>query len=142
MSISQLYLPTVIPQWGIFAGVVLITIGYVDKKNILTRIGWITLVATGLTALYFNLFGGLEVYAQKSETNYYASHLIATGWQASAGVLLAIVSLLMFHFKSKRYTLLSVLAIIYFILTFFLYLQISDKSEIKIKADPKTEQKL
>lgn len=142
MTSTQLYLPTVLPQWGIFAGVVLITIGYVDKKHLWTRLGWIVLIATSLTAIYFNLFGGLNALAQNSETATTTSLLISTGWQTAAGGALAIVSLMMLQFKKKRYSLLAVLTLIYFILTFFLYSQVSGSSEIKIKTDLKTEQKL
>jgi hypothetical protein len=138
MTNAQLYLPTVLPQWGIFLGVALIIVGYVDKKNLWTRIGWIVLIATGLTALCFNLFGGLQVLP---DTNLAVSLLISTGWQATVGGVLAFVSLLMMHYKSKRYALLAVLTLIYFTLIFFLYSQVSDSKDIKIKKDVQTEQK-
>ena len=141
MTSTQLYLPTVLPQWGIFAGIVLITIGYVDKKGLWTRIGWITLIITSLIALYFNFFGGLTALSEKNETATTASRLISTGWQAAAGGVLAIVSLVMMHYRSKRYLLLSILAICYYILTFFLYSQVSGNGEIKIQTEPKTELK-
>lgn len=136
-----MYLPTVLPQWGIFAGVVLITIGYVDKKIILTKIGWIILIVTSVTALYFNLFGGLSTLADKNVTDSSASLLLSTGWQTVAGGVLAVISLLMLKFKKKRYSLLAILTLIYFILTFFLYSQVSGNSEKKIKIDIQTEQK-
>jgi len=136
-----MYLPTVLPQWGIFAGIVLITIGYVDKKIILTQIGWIILIMTSLTALYFNLFGGLSTLVDKNVTNSPVSLLISTGWQTVAGGVLAVISLLMLKFKKKRYSLLAILTLIYFFLTFFLYAQISGSSEKKIKIDIQTEQK-
>jgi hypothetical protein len=141
MNSAQLYLPIVLPQWGIFAGVVLITIGYVDKKHLWTRLGWMVLIATGLIALYFNLFGGLNAMAEKGETSNMASLLISTGWQAVAGGALAIISLLMLQFKAKRYSILAILTLLYFFLTFFLYSQVSDSSEIKIKTSIPTEQK-
>jgi len=136
-----MYLPTVLPQWGIFAGVVLLTIGYVDKKIFLTQIGWIILIVTSLTALYFNLFGGLSTLVDKNVTNSPASLLISTGWQTVAGGVLAVISLLMLKFKKKRYSLLAILTLIYFFLTFFLYAQVSGSSEKKIKIDIQTEQK-
>jgi len=136
-----MYLPTVLPQWGIFAGVVLITIGYVDKKIILTQIGWIILIMTSVTALYFNLFGGLSTLVDKNVTDSSASLLLSTGWQTVAGGVLAVISLLMLKFKKKRYSLLAILTLIYFILTFFLYSQVSGNSEKKIKIDIQTEQK-
>ena len=138
MANALLYLPTVLPQWGIFAGVALIIVGYVDKKILWTRIGWIVLIATGLTALCFNLFGGLQALP---DTNSAVSLLISTGWQATVGGVLAVVSLLMLHYKSKRYALLAVLTLIYFTLIFFLYSQVSDSKDIKIKTDVQTEQK-
>jgi len=138
MTSAQLYLPNVLPQWGIFAGVVLITIGYVDKRELLTRIGWIVLIATGLLALYFNLFGGLQ---ELSNTNPAVSLLISTGWQTTVGGVLAIVSLLMLYYKRKRYALLAVLTLIYFTLIFFLYSQVSDSKDIKIKMEVPSEQK-
>ena len=138
MANALLYLPTVLPQWGIFAGVALIIVGYVDKKILWTRIGWIVLIATGLTALCFNLFGGLQGLP---DTNSAVSLLISTGWQATVGGVLAVVSLLMLHYKSKRYALLAVLTLIYFTLIFFLYSQVSDSKDIKIKTDVQTEQK-
>lgn len=137
----QLYLPTVLPQWGIFVGVVLVIVGYVDKKDLFTRIGWIVLIATSLTALYFNLFGGLKTLAETNGSSSQASLLLATGWQTAAGGALAIVSLLMLQFKKKRYALLAVLTLLYFTLIFFLYSQVSDNKEIKIKTDTQTEQK-
>lgn len=136
-----MYLPTVLPQWGIFAGVVLLTIGFVDKKIILTQIGWIILIVTSLTALYFNLFGGLSTLVDKNVTDSSASLLLSTGWQTAAGGVLAVLSLLMLKFKKKRYSLLAILTLIYFILTFFLYAQVSGSSEKKIKIDIQTEQK-
>ena len=138
MTNAQLYLPTLLPQWGIFAGIALIIVGYVDKKNLWTRIGWIVLIATGLTALYFNLLGGLQALP---DSNASVSLLIATGWQTAVGGVLAIASLLMFHYKSKRYALLAVLTLLYFTLIFFLYSQVSDSKDIKIKTDAQTEQK-
>jgi len=141
MTSAQLYLPTVLPQWGIFAGVVLITVGYVDKKYLWTRLGWIVLITTSLIALYFNLFGGLNALAEKSETAIKASLLISTGWQTVAGGALAIVSLMMLQFKKKRYSLLAILTLIYFFLTFFLYYQVSVISGKEVRDAPQTDQK-
>jgi len=45
---TDLYLPTVLPQWGIFTGVVLLTVGFIEKKGISTILGWIVLIITGL----------------------------------------------------------------------------------------------
>ncbi len=56
MTEHLLYLPTVIPQWGIFLGIALVIIGYVDKKEKWAYGGWALFVATALAALWFNLF--------------------------------------------------------------------------------------
>ena len=141
MNSPQLYLPTVLPQWGIFAGVVLITIGYVDKKSLWTLIGWIVLIATGITALYFNLFGGFSTLTEKAGSNSVVALLTSTGWLAVAGGALAIISLLMFQLKIKRYPLLAILSLIYFILIFFLYYQVSAISGKEIRINPPTNQK-
>ena len=141
MTSTQLYLPTLLPQWGIFAGVILLTVGYVDKKDLWTRLGWIVLILTSLTALYFNLFGGLKALAETNGSSSQASLLLSTGWQTAAGGVLALVSLLMWQYKKKRYVLLAVLTILYFSLTFFLYLQVSGSQQINIKTDAPTEQK-
>jgi len=141
MTSTQLYLATLLPQWGIFTGIVLIIVGYVDKKNLWTRLGWIVLIATGLTAFYFNLFGGLKALAETNGSPSQASLLLSTGWQTTVGGILAIASLLMFQFKIKRYALLAVLTILYFSLTFFLYLQVSGSPKLKIKTEAPMEQK-
>ena len=141
MDNAHLYLPTVLPQWGIFAGIVLITIGYVDKKEIWTRLGWIILIATGMAALYFNLFGGFSASTTTNGSDLVVALLTSTGWQTVAGGVLAIVSLLMFQFKTKRYPLLAILSIIYFILIFFLYYQVSAISGKEIRITPQTDQK-
>ena len=141
MNNAQLYLPTVLPQWGIFAGVVLITIGYVDKKSLWTRIGWIILIATSMAALYFNLFGGFSELIKTNGPDSVVALLTSTGWLTVAGGVLAIISLLMLQFKTKRYTLLAILSLIYFILIFFLYYQVSAISGKEIRITPQTEQK-
>jgi len=141
MTSAQLYLPSLLPQWGIFAGVVLITVGYVDKKILWTRLGWIVLIVTSLIALYFNLFGELNELAKKNQAGSAASLLYSTGWQTAAGGILAIASLVLFHFKKRRYTLLAILTILYYVLTFFLYFQVAEKSGKAIKTDHQTEQK-
>ncbi len=141
MTNAHLYLPTVLPQWGIFAGVVLITIGYVDKKDLWTRLGWIVLIATGLTALYFNLFGELNAPGEMNTPGSVSALLTSTGWQAVAGGVLAAASLLMLQLKLKRYPILAILTIIYFILIFFMYYQASVLSGKVSKDIPVTELK-
>ena len=125
MTNAQLYMPTALPQWGIFAGIVLLTVGYVDKRQLWTLLGWLVLIATGITGLYFNLFGGLPALSESNAQEVAVSMIISTGWQVAAGGLLATVALLLYRYKSKRYAVLAILTIIYFILIFFLYTQVS-----------------
>jgi len=140
MSNSDLYLPTAVPQWGIFLGIVLLTIGFVDKNRRLTLIGWITLVCTGLAALYFNLLGTLS-NSSVTGSDTALKLLITTGWQSAAGGVLSLFSLLFLYFEKKRYNLLSFLTIAYFVLVFFLYAQVSAISGKDITNETKTEQK-
>lgn len=125
MTNAQLYLPTVLPQWGIFAGVVLLTVGFIEKKRVWTSLGWIVLIATGMAGLYFNLFSDLTVAGDRTSTELAVSLLISTGWQLVAGGIVAGASLLLFQLKRKRYSILAILTIIYFVLIFFLYTQVS-----------------
>lgn len=141
MTNAQFYLPTVLPQWGIFAGVVLLTVGYVDKRDLWTLLGWITLIFASLTSLYFNLFGGLSALGESTGQEVIAAMITSTGWQAVAGGILSIASLLLFRYKSKRYSILSILTILYFILIFFLFTQVSALSGKINKSDTHTEQK-
>ncbi len=135
---AQFYLPTVLPQWGIFAGVVLLTVGYVDKRDLWTLLGWITLLIASLTSLYFNLFGDLTALGVSNGQEVAASLITSTGWQASVGGVLAIASLLLYYYKSKRYSILAILTILYFILIFFLYTQVSALSGKIDKTEKKT----
>ena len=136
MTSPHLYLATTLPQWEIFLGIALITMGYIEKKSIWTWLGWGVLITTGLTALYFILFGELASLTDSQVQNHISSLLIATSWQAVAGGALAVVSLLMFHFKKKRYNILTVLTVIYFVLIFFLYYQVSQGSGHIIQSQP------
>ena len=141
MTNTQLYLPTVLPQWGIFTGIALLTVGYIEKKELWTRLGWIVLIATGLAGLYFNLFGNLYAINEKNGSEAAVILIISTGWQLTAGGVLAGASLLLFQLKKKRYPILAILTIIYFILIFFQYIQVSGIASKTIKAEVKTEQK-
>jgi hypothetical protein len=140
MNSAHLYLPTLLPQWGIFAGVVLLTVGFVEKKLIWTKLGWIILIITGIAALYFNLFGEFNTLPENAGGDPVASMLVTTGWQAVAGGALAAFSLIMLQLKKKRYRLLAILTLIYFILIFFLYSQVSDSSAKRVKTVPQSEQ--
>ena len=138
---SQLYLASSIPQWFIFGGVGLLTAGFVDKRIMWTRLGWISLLLAGLAAMYFNLFGGLQPSVEPNNPDIVINLIITTGWQAAAGSLLACATLVLQHLKSKRYSILAILTVAYFILIFFLYTQISG-GEGKIQAPGiKTEKK-
>jgi len=140
MNSAHLYLPTLLPQWGIFAAIILLTIGFVEKKSVWTRAGWFILILTGVASLYFNLFGDFITPETGVKNDSGVARLIATGWQTVAGGVLAAVSLLMFHLKKKRYNILAILTIIYFVLIFLMYLQLSDGSSNTGKINPKTEQ--
>jgi len=141
MTNGNLYLPTVLPQWGIFAGVVLLTVGYIDKKEIWTRLGWIVLIITGFSGLYFNLFGNLNGLGEMNGPATAVSLVVSTGWQATAGGVLAGIALILFQYKAKRYPILAILTLIYFVLIFFLYTQVAGISGKTIKAEIKSEQK-
>ena len=138
---TDLYLPTVLPQWGIFTGVVLLTVGFIEKKGISTILGWIVLIITGLAGFYFNLFGGLTESGVRNGTGLAVNLLISTGWQLVAGAILAGASLTLFQLKMKRYRVLAILTIIYFILIFFLYTQVSAVSGKVHKSQTGQQQK-
>ncbi len=136
MSYAQLYLPTVLPQWGIFAGIIIITVGYVEKKVIWTYLGWATLMITGIIGLYFNLFENLIGLVEKQDSEELVKLIISTNWQLAAGGFLALLSLVLFHYKTKRYPILAILTLLYFVLVFFLYTQIASLSG-KLKSSEK-----
>lgn len=130
MSSNPFYLYTVIPQWGLFLGIALVVFGYVEKKGPLSLAGWVVFVATGLFALGVNLFGNLHPQPQPGGTVPPDFQVIALGWQAGIAGVLALISLLLRQRKSKRYSLLAILTIIYAIAIFFQYNHfISYKSE-------------
>ncbi len=141
MTNTELYLPTLLPQWGIFAGVVLLTIGFIEKKGIWTLLGWGVLIITGLAGLYFNFFGDLTTSGERNGTELAVNLLISTGWQLLAGGVLAGASLLLFQLKRKRYPVLAILTIIYFVLIFFLYTQVSALSGKANKIENQKQQK-
>ena len=141
MTNTELYLPTLLPQWGIFAGVVLLTIGFIEKKGIWTVLGWGVLIITGLAGLYFNFFGDLTASGERNGTELAVNLLISTGWQLLAGGVLAGASLLLFQLKRKRYPVLAILTIIYFVLIFFLYTQVSALSGKAKKIEIQKQQK-
>ena len=134
MADHQLYLPTIIPQWGIFIGISLVIIGYVDKKVKWTYAGWATFIFTGIAALYFNLFGGFSP-APTEIVDAATIHILTSGWLTASGGMLALVTLLFQFFKLKRYPVLAFMTVLYFAVIFFQYSSISseksNKSEVK-----------
>ena len=139
MNYAQLYLPTVLPQWGIFVGIILITFGYVEKKVIWTYLGWATLLITGIIGLYFNLLGNLSGIVEKQGGEELFKLIISANWQLAAGGLLALLSLVLFYFKTKRYPILAILTLLYFVLIFFLYTQIASLSGKLNSSEKSTE---
>ena len=128
MQTQELYLPMLIPQWGLFVGIALVIVGFVDKKAIYTYSGWSALIATGLISLYFNLFWiDPSRYVDDAQLKETVNMLMATGWLNSAGSLLAASALLFFHFKKKRYMLMSILTLLFFAILFFQYYSLLQK---------------
>lgn len=122
MQNHELYLPMLIPMWGIFIGIALIIIGYADKKSTFTHAGWLVLMANGLISLYFNFFEVIPAhFASNSDLQETAGFLKTTGWLNVAGAFLSLASLLFFRFGKKRYVLLAILTILFFSVLFFQY---------------------
>jgi len=128
MQTFDLYLPMLIPLWGIFIGIALIVIGFADKKVVYTYFGWSVLMAVGMISLYYNLFFiDRNHYPDGSPVRETASLLISAGWLNVSGTILALVSLLFFYFKKKRYMLLAVLTVIFYSVQFFQYYSLIQK---------------
>lgn len=128
MQTPELYLPMLIPLWGIFIGIALVVIGFVDKKATFTYTGWSVLVLMGLVAMYYNLvLIDLSHYADNSQLRETAGFLKTTGWLNVAGGVLSMITLLFFHFKKKRYMLLAVLTLFFFSIQFFQYYSLIQK---------------
>ena len=122
MQTHELYLPMLIPLWGIFIGLALVIIGFVDKKASFTYFGWAVLMVNGLISLYYNLVQINPVnFPDNTQLRETATFLLTTGWLNVSGALLALASLLFFHFKKKRYLLLAVLTLLFFAILFFQY---------------------
>ena len=128
MQAHELYLPMHISLWVIFIGIALIIIGYSDKKSLFTYSGWGLLMANGLVSLYYNLLqidpSHFEASSSLRET---AGFLVTAGWLNVAGAFLALLALLFFHFKKRRYFLLAVLTILFFAIQFFQYYSLIQK---------------
>ena len=121
MSTNPFYLYTVIPQWGIFLGIGMVILGYVEKKGKLTLAGWFTFVATGLFALGVNLFADLNPHPLPDGNMPADFQVISLGWQAGIGGVLALFTILLRQRKSKRYPVLAILTIAYAVIIFFQY---------------------
>jgi LPXTG-motif cell wall-anchored protein len=128
MQNHELYLPMLIPLWGIFAGIALVVIGFVDRKSSFTLAGWSVLIITGLVSLFYNLFQiSPSHYTDNTSLRETAGFLVTTNWLNVAGALLALASLLFFHFRKKRYILLAILTILFFSILFFQYYSLIQK---------------
>ncbi|MCE1200290.1 MAG: hypothetical protein LWW85_15095 [Marinilabiliales bacterium] len=128
METHELYLPMLVPLWAIFIGLALVVVGFVDKKPRFTYGGWMILCLSGLYSLYANLFLLPSVsVVPGSPLMETASQLQVTGWLNVAGAFLALASLLFLYFKKRRYLLLAVLTLAFFILQFFEYYHLLQK---------------
>lgn len=128
MQTHELYLPMLIPLWGIFIGIALIIIGFVDKKHLFTYSGWSVFILTGLVSLYYNLFAiHPALYIENLQMKETAEFLMASGWLNVMGGVLALASLLFYYFKKKRYMVLAVLTILFFAIQFFQYYSLIQK---------------
>lgn len=128
MQSFDLYLPMLIPLWGIFIGIALVVIGFADKKAVYTYFGWSVLMVVGMISLWYNLFLiDVNRYPESSAVRESAGMLMSAGWLNVAGTVLALSSLLFFYFKKKRYLLLAVLTVIFFSVQFFQYYSLIQK---------------
>lgn len=128
MQIYELYLPMLIPLWGIFIGIALVIIGFADKKALYTYLGWSTLILVGLISFYCNMFIVDKNHFQEgSQLRETAGLLLSAGWLNVAGIFMSLASLLFFYYKNKRYMLLAVLTVIFFSVQFFQYYSLIQK---------------
>ena len=128
MQTHELYLPMLIPLWGIFIGIALVIIGFVDKKASFTYLGWACLMVNGMVSLYYNLFQINPVnFPDNAQLRETATFLLSTGWLNVSGALLALASLLFFYFRKKRYTLMAILTLLFFAIMFFQFYSLIQK---------------
>ncbi|MCL6103574.1 MAG: hypothetical protein M1292_13990 [Bacteroidetes bacterium] len=122
MQTHELYLPMLLPLWGIFIGIALVIIGFVDKKASFTYSGWAVLIVNGMISLYYNLFQiNPAHFTENGQLRETAGFLLTTGWLNVAGAMLAMAALLFFYFKKKRYILMAILTLLFFAIQFFQY---------------------
>jgi hypothetical protein len=120
MQNHELYLPMLIPLWGIFIGIALVVIGFVDKKAAFTYSGWSLLIVVGLISLFYNLFQINPVsYQESSQMRETAAILVKSGYLNLAGAALSLCSMLFLRYKNRRYLLMAVLTILFFAIQFF-----------------------
>ncbi|MCK9638846.1 MAG: hypothetical protein M0R39_02975 [Prolixibacteraceae bacterium] len=128
MPNHELYLPMLIPLWMIFIGIVLVVIGFVDKKSTFTYLGWSMFILVGLISLFYNLFQINPVsYQENSQMRETATILVKAGYLNLAGAALSLCSLLYFRYKNRRYLLMAVLTILFFAIQFFQYYSLIQK---------------
>lgn len=128
MKTHELYLPMLIPLWGIFIGIALIIVGFVDKKNLFSYAGWSVFMLTGLVSLYYNLFEiNPAVYSDNLPMKDTAELLVTTGWLNVMGGALALAALLFQYFRRKRYVILAVWTLLFFAVQFFQYYSLIQK---------------
>jgi len=118
---NGLYLYTIVPQWGIFLGILFVVLGVAEKKAGLTLSGWIILMVIGIYTLALNFSGVPEIHPASTEGINPDVSLKALGWQTSIGSILAAFTLLLKYLKSKRYTVLGILTVAFFVIIFFQY---------------------
>ena len=122
MQTPELYVPMLIPLWGIFIGIALVIVGFADKKASFTYAGWTVFMATGMISLYYNLFYiNLSHFNENTQMRDTANMLLTTNWLNVSGAILALTALLFFYYKKKRYLLLAILTILFFAILFFQY---------------------
>ncbi len=128
MQTPELYLPMLIPLWGIFIGIALVIIGFVDKKQTFTYAGWSVFMVIGMISLYYNLFYiNPSHFVENIQMRETAGTLLTTNWLNCAGAILALATLLFFYYKKRRYLLLAVLTILFFTIQFFQYYSLIQK---------------
>ncbi|MEK7720635.1 MAG: hypothetical protein AAB347_13740 [Bacteroidota bacterium] len=128
MQNHELYLPMLIPLWGIFIGIALVIIGFVDKKPAFTYSGWSMLIVVGLISLFYNLFQINPVsYQENSQMRETAVILVKAGYLNLAGAALSLCSMLYYRYKNRRYLLMAILTILFFAIQFFQYYSLIQK---------------
>jgi len=128
MQTHELYLPMLIPLWGIFIGIALVAIGFVDKKAAFTYSGWGLLIVVGLISLFYNLFQiNPTSYQENSQMRETAVMLVKSGYLNLTGAALSLCSMLFYRYKNRRYLLIAILTILFFTIQFFQYYSLIQK---------------